>query len=798
MSAASLGHRLSAAAVSLILPLLFLGGAAALDNTAGQSPAASVAAAPLSAPQALTAPLTVGDVAVTGFSGAKLATTTIPAGVDPLAETVIDPDGASLRIFDLSTLGGPTVGQVVTAPVKLAVPASQIGQVFGMVFDDGAGQNGAGVPNLYVAATSAYGLQIVSAPAADGSVTRLAQGAPGAKFMAGQFGGLPGGSPGAIYKIDGSTGAVSLLADTAFSGVPNSGPGVGDLAFDPTSRNLYASDLDTGLIHRFDLSHNAADLGQFDHGMSGRPGASLPSVADDGKVADIASPAFNAGDPSTWGFTQPERRVEALAVHDGRLYYSVADGPTIWSVALGPDGSFDTTARLELQVKAAQPFAVTDIVFDPQGRMILAQRGALQSPFDYAQFTASGGAAETLRYTPVAPGSGATGLWQPDPEEFPIGLPPGSRMSAGGITLANGYNPDGTLGGTCQQTLITTGDDLRDNPALTTLPAGIANLHGIQINDTSLIGAANTPPLLSAFVQFDPNQANPQSTGHVGDVEAVPCTTAAAPPPQPGVTPPGIPAPATPATPQTPPGNNPATPPTNPGGGGTVNPNPGGGGTVTPGALPGGGGTVTPGSPGGGGGTTSPAETVGGVTFSKSTAAATCTDTDECLFTVHVQNTSNQAVPGPLQLVDTMSSNGTFPAGTIISTPPGAPWTCAPLANQNAAFACANPNGLAPGQSADFTIGLKFNSGQAIKEITNCLDPKGADKDVCVSVPTPGNTVPAANPTPPTTNTQPSPGEGVGTTPNGLSLIKRAVSTAASSTSPSATTAPPNSMGRSR
>src|SRR6185503_11200833 len=94
--------------------------AAASADAADDAPAAGDAAAPDGAAQALLQalpiPLAPGDVAVTGFSGATLANPVLPAGVDPVDKTVIDGNGTSLRILDLSTLGGPTVGQVVNAP----------------------------------------------------------------------------------------------------------------------------------------------------------------------------------------------------------------------------------------------------------------------------------------------------------------------------------------------------------------------------------------------------------------------------------------------------------------------------------------------------------------------------------------------------------------------------------------------------------------------------------------------------------------------------------------------------------
>ncbi len=93
-------------------------------------------------PQQLPVPLREGDVAITGFAGSKLSSESIAPGIDPLERTIIDLDGATLRIYDLTTLGGPTVGQVVNAPIKLAIPARDIGHVFGLVFDDGVNPDG--------------------------------------------------------------------------------------------------------------------------------------------------------------------------------------------------------------------------------------------------------------------------------------------------------------------------------------------------------------------------------------------------------------------------------------------------------------------------------------------------------------------------------------------------------------------------------------------------------------------------------------------------------------------------------
>ncbi|TIR82045.1 MAG: hypothetical protein E5X19_30190, partial [Mesorhizobium sp.] len=187
------------------------------------------------------------------------------------------------------------------------------------------------------------------------------------------------------------SGAVSKFADID----TNSGPGIGNLAFDPTHREFFASDLDTGLIHRIDIEGNLID--SFDHGVAGRPAHGLAPVADDGAVMDIHDTAFDSEDPRTWGYTQDARRVWAVAYHGGRLYYSVGEKAEIWSVGIASDGGFGRDPRWELTVKADQDYAVTDIAFDNQGFMYLAQRGPVENRYDYSRF-ADTGKGEVIRY----------------------------------------------------------------------------------------------------------------------------------------------------------------------------------------------------------------------------------------------------------------------------------------------------------------------------------------------------------------------------------------------------------------
>jgi hypothetical protein len=151
--------------------------------------------------------LPAGDAAVAGFSG------TIVLGSPPpepkrIDKTYINPDGPALRVIGLDRLGGPPQGQFVAAVKPFAATARQIGQVFSVALDD------ADPPNIYAAATSAYGLPIVVPDAdGDGVPDRARRGAPNAAFMPGLFGPvIANGGPGSIWKVDGRTGAVSLFA----------------------------------------------------------------------------------------------------------------------------------------------------------------------------------------------------------------------------------------------------------------------------------------------------------------------------------------------------------------------------------------------------------------------------------------------------------------------------------------------------------------------------------------------------------------------------------------------------------
>ncbi|MCP4936026.1 MAG: hypothetical protein GY927_17940 [bacterium] len=462
-----------------------------------------------------------GNLVVSGFSGA-LNQDGLPlsqSSATKIEETFINPNGASLKVLDVSTPPNSVNGTLILPGIKLEAFAKDIGQVFGLSLDN------ATPPNIYAAATSVHGLQIVAPDSdGDGRPERIKVGQAEAKWMAGQFGETKGGGPGTVWKIDGVSGEITLFADLVTNGQSNSGPGLGNIAFDPDHQQLFVSDLDTGLVHRLDMS--GTDLGSYDHGVNGRPNNGLPPVPmDPANRLDITNSGFDAEDPDSWKFAKLERRTWGLAYHKRRLYYAVAEGPQIWSVGIASDGTFAEDARQELDVDAApKNHPVSDIAFTSRGHMILAQRGGIKSYFDYSQYQAPR-KNKVLRYHLESPDDPATpSRWLNVPEEYAIGFQAVHRNASGGIAIGYGYRRqlDGSYGfGACEGTLWATGDALRDNLAYQKRleKDGPMIVHGLQGNPISYVKPKNTPPWKTYFIDFDGTYSDPDAAGHVGDVE---------------------------------------------------------------------------------------------------------------------------------------------------------------------------------------------------------------------------------------------------------------------------------------
>lgn len=458
-------------------------------------------------------PLAVdGRIVITGFSG----TTQIGRGATT-ERRFIDTKGGVVKIFDAATIDPDAEAELLSSAPLLSIPAGEIGQVFGIALDD------APHPNIYLAATSAFGLNIaVPGRGWRTPPRRLKTGVEEAEWMPGQFGSERGGGPGSIWRIDGRTGEVSLFANVENDGQPNSGPGLGNIAFDHDNQQLFVSDFDSGLIHRLDLA--GMNQGFFDHGLEGRPAAGLEPIGNNSLVrADITSETFDSERPETWGFTRAERRVWGLAYHRGRLYYAIWNPSEIWSIGITENGSFADDPRREIAVSGTpRTLPVSDIAFDNDGNMILAQRGEIRSRFDYTAFALPRTSA-VIRYSPVETEAG-TVRWSSSPEDYAIGFGSSHHNAAGGVALGYGYDENGRLDqDQCLAMLWATGDALRESAdeRERLAEAGRTAVHGAQASLVTALRPANTPPWKSLFIDYDERFDDSGASGLVGDIAVI-------------------------------------------------------------------------------------------------------------------------------------------------------------------------------------------------------------------------------------------------------------------------------------
>ncbi|MCC6888924.1 MAG: hypothetical protein IT536_10345 [Hyphomicrobiales bacterium] len=412
---------------------------------------------PHSAPRAQ--PMQPGEAFVTRFSG----TTDGPQG-----EAVIDVNGTVGSIIDVRSPGQPPQGHHwIDEPQRQPITAAQVGQVFGVALD---GEN---PPNVYLAATAAFGLHRT---------------ADNAQWMPGMWG--PGG-PGAVYRIDARTGQPSLFARLSVGGRENTGAALGNIAYDRWNRQFFVSDLETGMIHR--VRADGTPVGVWDHGATGRTSffdaeggkpAALPPIpfnpAARARIADCPTGSF-ATSPECWNIAASGRRVWGVGVSRDaktgtvRLYYAVASSPafgnegwsalpedqkrnSVWSVQLGPDGGFAGQVRREFLLpdffetaediaRAGYSQPASDITFpvcSNRGVMLVAERGGLRNlGLAEANPFADPHEARLLRYELDhegvwrAVGRYDVGFRERQPEEGP---PVMQSNCAGGAAFGYGYD----------------------------------------------------------------------------------------------------------------------------------------------------------------------------------------------------------------------------------------------------------------------------------------------------------------------------------------------------------------------
>ena len=536
---------------------------------------------PASAPAQDGEGLEPGEAYSTRFSG-----TTTSQNEDGDDITVIDTDGIVGSAIDLREPGQPPKGEHwVAEPQRLPLTAAQVGQVFGIAMDD------AEPPNVFVAATAAFGLH----RATDGS-----------GWMPGMWG--PEGGPGTIYKLNAENGyAPEVFATITLDGRENSGPALGNIAYDKTHKQLYVSDLETGMIHRVNAETGEL-LGHFDHGIDGRS-TFIDAATGEYETLPVIEfdPASEANlngcetdfstTPGCWNVADYRRRVWGLGIFEDpdtgqtRLFYAVwSNDPlgaedweeggddqrnSIWSIAITEDGDFDIDeVRREFLVPpfggegtlSAQA-AVSDLAFSKDGTMLIAERGGMRNlGLGEIQAFARPYTSRVIQYK-----RRKGGRWTPI-ARFDVGFydrvndgEPYLRAGAsGGVDYGFGYTADGVIDPNRPQRMVWAAGDYLCSPE------GPCNdpdegprtdedqVHGLQgtprkfdskllpdaaVTDYPASGEAYAPrgPDNSYLIDLDLNidgfgrvieeEATRDDSGGGGDIEVVQGTGQALPPP---------------------------------------------------------------------------------------------------------------------------------------------------------------------------------------------------------------------------------------------------------------------------
>jgi hypothetical protein len=477
-------------------------------------------------------PLNPGEAVVTRFSHA----------IDREDESgglnkAIDVNGTSASIVDVRRPGVIPGGQHWTGePQRMPVTAGEVGQVFGVALGDLDG----GAPDIYLSATSAFGLH------------RVPAGESASGWMAGMWG--PDSGPGTVYRIGKSNGYVAeKFTDVTLNGRLNSGAALGNIAFDRWHNQLFVSDLETGLIHRIDAK-SGEDIGHYDHGTSARPSfmdswsgstQSLDPVSFD--PASKAKTESCSGDfsktPDCWNIADFRRRIWGIGVRRDqsggvRLYYSVwgsdalgsADWAgagddrrnAVWSVGIAGNGGFDPAGvRREFFLPAFWPSSpgmgskagngnpASDITFPqcgPQNVMIVSERGGVRNlGLDKTEPFARPHESRVLRYE-----LGGDNIWRPKgrydvgfhDRRGKEGVPFVFANTAGGADFGFGYDGGGFIDTSApDKSLWMTGDSLcSPNGPCISLASGqhddSSEVHGLQGSPADVVKPVEAPEQL--------------------------------------------------------------------------------------------------------------------------------------------------------------------------------------------------------------------------------------------------------------------------------------------------------------
>ncbi|MEO8666837.1 MAG: M4 family metallopeptidase, partial [Ignavibacteria bacterium] len=274
----------------------------------------------------------------------------------------------------------------------------------------------------------------------------------------------PQNLPGLIYRIDGTTEAVTdhiirnNIAGPPSTAVgtnklPNTGPGLGNLCYDKYRKQIFVTNFEDGVIYRI---KNGSVLSYFD-----------PFSPDNGQS----------------GHAPKGERLWGIGMFGNRVYFSryVSDesaqsnGPNeIWSVQLNNTGDFNpSTLRIEitLPLMPGKTYSnpVSDIEFSFAGTMLVGERTM------YDNIT-SAHSSRMLEFSRVN-GTYGSYIWHR------VGSIT-NLNSCGGVDFAYGkYDSITNTNSHCDSVVISTGDFIFNTP--------LGMTYGMQITDRSSAGNLN-------------------------------------------------------------------------------------------------------------------------------------------------------------------------------------------------------------------------------------------------------------------------------------------------------------------
>lgn len=471
-------------------------------------------------------PLQPGEAFATRFSGARLT-----MNEEGAPDSVINEGGVVGSILDIRDPGfAPQGAHWADEPQRAAVTAAEVGQVFGIAIDD------VDPASIFLTATAAFGLHRT----ADGS-----------DWMPGMWG--ADGGPGTVWRLDPDNDyRPEAFAQITLDGRENTGASLGNIAYDRWNKQLFVSDLETGMIFRLDAASGDI-LDHFDHGVDGRARfldaatgqeRSLELVAFAPGMAaalDTCDTDFSSS-PECWNVADFRRRVWGLGLYRDedrrtvRLYYAIwasdplgAEGWTdsgverrnsLWSVALNADGGFDIDdVRREFILPdfdrdgIQNGAAVTDLAFSRDGTVVLAERGGMRNlgldgdrPFATPQI------ARVLQY------KRREGAWQ-FLARFDVGFydrqhdgsPYIRANAAGGVDFGFAYTADGRLDTNAPDAVVwMSGDALCSPDGPCTAAQGDDEAAG---DDTQVHGLQGTPRRFDAELVPEAALADYPDTG---------------------------------------------------------------------------------------------------------------------------------------------------------------------------------------------------------------------------------------------------------------------------------------------